>query len=125
MTGLMRRANAVGAAMLVLVVLGYVVVMLMAGRPAGADATPGPPPAPSTPGPVLPPQGQFERAVALAEASSGGVAIKAEAKNGNGLYEVDLVLGNEEIEVHVDTRSEQVVETDREVEDPFEDPFDD
>lgn len=117
-----RTGAAVGAGLLALVVGSYLGVVLTAA-PTGAEAATPPPAAPaqSQPSQLLPAQGQFARAVSLAEEQSGGVTIKAEAKNGKGIYEVKVALGNQEIEYVVDTSTQQVTETDREVESPFDD----
>jgi hypothetical protein len=115
-----KRGITVASGTLATVIVGYVAVLALTG-PAGAQTAPTDPSAPAAPGAVLPPPGQFERAVSLAEERTGGVTIKGEAKNGNGLYEVEVMLGNVEIEVLVDTSTGQVLETDRDVESPFED----
>lgn len=115
-----RRGIAVAAGTLAAVMVAYVGVLGLTG-PAEAEQAPATPPAPATPGPLLPGQGQFELAVRLAEQSTGGVTIKGEARNGRGVYELDVALGNEEIEVLVDTTTEQVTELEREVESPFDD----
>jgi hypothetical protein len=114
------KATAMAGGVLAAVVAGYLGVMAFAA-PEGSQAVPVVPAAASSPGPALPTKGQFERAVQLAEAQTGGVTIKGEAKNGNGIYEIDVVLGNEEIEVLVDTGKAQVTELKREVEPPFDD----
>lgn len=115
-----KREIAVAGGTLGAVVLGYVAVLGLAG-PNDALAAPSAPVAPATPGPLLPAQGDFERAVQLAEQRTGGVTVQAEAENGNGVYEVKVILGNEEIKVLVDLKAENVTELEREVEDPFED----
>jgi hypothetical protein len=114
------KATVMAGGVLAAVVAGYLGVMALAA-PDNSGAVPVVPAAASSPGPALPTKGQFERAVQLAEAQTGGVTIKGEAKNGNGIYEIDVVLGNEEIEVLVDTTREQVTELKREVEPPFDD----
>jgi hypothetical protein len=115
-----KRGIAVAGGTLGAVMVGYVAVLGLTS-PTAAKPAPASPVAPADPGAVLPPKGQFERAVRLAEEHTGGVTIKAEAKNGKGVYEIDVALGNEEIEVVVDTSSGQVMELDREVEAPFDD----
>jgi hypothetical protein len=115
-----KRGIAVAGGTLGAVMVGYVAVLGLTG-PTAAEPAPASPVAPADPGAVLPPKGQFARAVQLAEEHTGGVTIKGEAKNGNGVYEIDVALGNEEIEVVVDTSSGQVMEIDREVEAPFDD----
>lgn len=116
----MRRGNAVGAGAVGAAVVGYVLVLASTG-PAGAHPGGSEPAPAASVSAALPEAGAFERAVHLAEASTGGVTIQAEAKNGAGVYEVELVLGNEEVDVVVDVETEQVVETDRELEEPFDD----
>ncbi len=124
-----KTGVAVGAGLLTLVVAGYVGVVLT-NAPSGANASTAfttteapaaPNPAAPAPAPVVPTQGQFAQAATLAEKESGGVAIKAEAKNANGVYEVKVALDNQEIEYVVNTGTGQVIETDREVESPFDD----
>ncbi|MFP5347502.1 MAG: PepSY domain-containing protein [Actinomycetes bacterium] len=121
-----KTGMAVGAGLVTLVVAGYVGVVLT-NAPSGANAstafttTDAPAAESSAPAPVVPTQGQFGQAAALAEKQSGGVAIKAEAKNANGVYEVKVALDSQEIEYVVNTTTGQVIETDREVKSPFDD----
>jgi hypothetical protein len=113
-----KRGIAVASGTLATVMVGYVTVLILVAPAEAESARSNPPPA--VPGPVLPAQGQFERAVSMAEAETGGVAIKAEAKSPN-VYEIDVILGNEEIEVRVDTTSGGVDETEREAAEFYDD----
>ena len=102
------------------VVVGYLAAVVLMG-PAGAQPAPVTPVPPAAEAEAVPPQGQLQQAVTLAEKHVDGVAVAAETKSGAGTYEVEVVRGMEEIEMLVDVGSGQVMVVDREVESAWDD----
>lgn len=102
------------------VVLGYVAAIVLIA-PAGAQSAPAIPAPPAAEAEAVPPQGQLQEAVTLAEQHVDGVAVAAEAKNGAGTYEVEVVRGLEEFETIVNVEDRQVMVVDREVESAWDD----
>lgn len=101
--------------LLTAVVAGYAgTIGLLA--PAGAQPAPAIPAPPAAAAEAVPPQGQLQEAVSLAEREVRGVAVSAEARNGAGSYEVEVVRELEVFEIVVDTRTGQAVVVEREVE---------
>jgi hypothetical protein len=100
------------------VIGGYLIALLFTA-PAGALAPQSAPAAADPEAVAVPPPGQFQQAVTIAERFAGAVAVKAEAENGAGVYEVKVVKGDTEIKLHVNVRTQQVVELEREVENPL------
>lgn len=115
-----RRGPLVAGGLLGAVVLGYVGALMLVA-PAGAQSAPAVPAPPAPAAEAVPPQGQMQEAVTLAENHVGGVAASAETRNGAGTYEVEVVRGLEEFEIVVDVETRQVMVVDREVESVWDD----